>query len=1036
MVAYFQNPLNIYITAMAAAFLLGLVHKLGKMASLTLFYGALTMMAAVTLGSALSLSQPLIIQTAGFIAPLSINLQFGYYEAFFTICVNIAALLGGLYLYDYLKDSVLARALFLMLVVGINGMIMTRDLFNLFIFIEITSIATYGLIGLDRNIKALSAGFKYILAGGMISAFFLLGTALTYYKTGTLNIDQIIAMKDVLQDPIGLTAITLLLTALLIELKPFPANGWGLDVYQGSNAGIAAMISVGVSTGALFALYKLLPLFPAQHMGIISGIGLATFFFSNLMGLKQTDAKRMLGYSSIGQMGLVLLALSFFHTAPLTMFLGIVGGLFLNHFLAKAALFWIAGIVKKDHIKEWGILSQSKMLTVVFIIAVFALIGLPPFPGFWAKWQFIMVLGSGNHTFIIAAILIGSLFEAVYLLRWFNYVLAGSEEKLACEKSKRVPVLIFGLITAFISALLIKSSLGPQSSIYFFPIAFAVILMFVGNFIPTKLRALFAISGISYLSYYVQMNVSGLNLIFAQMFLWGGMILSIATFYKTKAKPATYGLLFLMLASLGGLVLSRTTLEFFFCWEIMTLASYLLVISGKNAKKAALTYITFSLGSAAFLMAGFALSNSLTLMGLAALPSSQATIVFTLLALGFLIKMGAFGVHIWVPGAYAEAEDDISAFIAAILSKAGVFGLFVIAIYMQSTISNSTLAYSLGWLGILTATFGALMAAFQEDIKKLLAYSSMGQMGYVIAAVALMSHLGWVTALYLSINHILYKSLLFLSVAGVIYRVNTREMYKMGGLIKKMPISFISAMMAIIAMSGVPPLTGFGGKWLMYTALIEKGWHLQAALAFFASGIAFLYMYRLVHSIFLGQAKPEHKDVKEAPLWLIIPQVIFMGLMMVGSTLPRLWVEKLSVAVGEFMPSTLTWSGQTATTSLGYWNGFMVMNIVGVIFVIVLIFLLLTFQKVQKVKQFNIVFAGERPFTPETTHVAYNMYAPVQKALGGWVKPRATAFWDGVTEWSHTLSHMFAGIYTGNGQTYLFFILLFFLMLNFLIGAN
>jgi NADH:ubiquinone oxidoreductase subunit 5 (subunit L)/multisubunit Na+/H+ antiporter MnhA subunit len=216
----------------------------------------------------------------------------------------------------------------------------------------------------------------------------------------------------------------------------------------------------------------------------------------------------------------------------------------------------------------------------------------------------------------------------------------------------------------------------------------------------------------------------------------------------------------------------------------------------------------------------------------------------------------------------------------------------------------------------------------------------------------------------------------------------------MGGLIKKMPISFVSAMMAIIAMSGVPPLAGFGGKWLMYTSLIERGWHLQAALAFFASGLAFLYMYRLVHSIFLGQAKSEHKNVKEAPLWLTIPQVIFMGLLMGASMFPRFWVGKLSNVVGDFIPSTLAWSGQTATTSLGYWNGFMVMNVVGVIFVALLIWLMLTFQKVQKVKQFNIVFAGERPFTPETTHVAYNMYAPVQKALGGWVKPRATAFWD------------------------------------------
>ncbi len=1036
MVSYLSNPLLIFVTLIGAAFLLGFAEKISKTFAATIFYAALIKVVAITFITATTTSSTITINTIGFIAPLSINLQFGHYEAFFLAAVNIGALLGAIYLADYFKISILGRALFLILTLGINGMVMTRDLFNLFIFVEITSIATYGLIGLDRHIKALSAGFKYILAGGIMSIFFLLGTARIYYKTGVLNIDNILLYKSMLTGPIGLTAITLLLSAIILELKPFPANGWGLDVYQGANAGVAMMISVGVSTGALFALYKLFPLFPAQHLGILTAIGLATFFFSNLMGLKQSDAKRLLGYSSIAQMGLVVVALTYFRNASLTLFLGIVGGLFLNHFLAKAILFWIAGIVNKQQIKDWGVLAQSKLLIALFACSIFALIGLPPFPGFWAKWQLVMYLGGANHYYLIGLILLGSIFEAAYLLRWFNYTLQGSNERLIIDPLKLFSVLILGVFLVIVSLLIVHQSIGPRPAIFFIPLIASVALMLFGLFLPTKLRALLAFIATIIISYFVQHHTAGLTLIFTQMFLWGGIILSIATFYKRQAPAATYGLLLMMLASLGGLVLAKTTLEFFFSWEFMTLSSYLLVLSGKEGKKPALTYILFSLASAAFIMTGFALANIVELAGLSALSGQEALVVFTLLAIGFLIKMGAFGVHIWVPGAYAEADDDISAFISALLSKAGVFGLFVVAIYLQQTITNSPLSYALGWLGVLTATFGALMAALQEDIKKLLAYSSMGQVGYIVTAIALMSHLGWVTALYLSINHILYKSLLFLSVAGVIMRVNTRQMYKMGGLIKKMPISFVSAMMAIIAMSGVPPLTGFGGKWLLYNSLIEKGWYLQAAMAFFASGLAFLYMYRLIHSIFLGQAKVEHREVKEAPLWLTIPQIIFMGLVMGGSMFPRFWVGKLSNAVSEFIPSTLSWSGQMAQSSLGYWNGFMVMNVVGVIFVALLIWLMLTFQKVQKVKQFNIVFAGERPFTPQTTHVAYNMFAPVQKAIGGWVKPRATAFWSGVGESAHTLSHFFAGLYTGNGQTYALFMLLFFLILNYFIGAN
>ena len=1035
MVAYFQNPLNIFITAMAVAFLLGVTHKIAKSLSTSLFYLGLLAVAAISIMSTLSFQSALNITTAGFNAPIAINLLFGPYEAFFVMAVNFAAFFGGVYLYDYLKSSVLGRILYLMLFMGINGMIMTRDLFNLFIFIEITSISTYGLIALEKNIKSLSAGFKYILAGAMLSTFFLLGTALIYYQTGTLNIDQIINMKATISGPIGGVALSLLMAALIIELKPFPVNGWGLDVYQGSTPGVGAVISIGVSTGALFALFKLIPLFPATQMGVLTIIGLVTFFFSNLMGIKQTDAKRMLGYSSIGQMGLIVVALSYFHNAPMAIFMSVVGGLFLNHFFAKAALFWIAGIVGEDNYKNWGILKNSYPLLVVFVIAILALVGLPPFPGFWSKWRLVMFIGETGNFLLVAVILLGSLFEGVYLFRWFGSIVGSkTEQRVGIQLTKHVPVLAFGIVLVTLSYLLMQNLLIPNSNIFVLP--FVVSAAFLAlSFLPGKLRGVIALALIAYLSYYYQsVEMTLLGRIFVQIFLWGGAIILFSTLYKKKHKPATYGLLLMLLTSLSALVLSKTNLQFFFNWEIMTISSYLLVTMGKNAKKSALTYIIFSLGSAAFLMAGFALSGVHDLASLATI-GSKTTLVFSLMSIGFLIKLGAFGFHIWVPGAYAESEDDFSTVISALLSKAGIFGLFLIAIYMQKEITGSTLAYTLGWVGVLTATFGALMATFQEDVKKLLAYSSMGQIGYIITGVALMSHLGWVAALYLTINHVLYKGLLFIVIAGVIYRVGTREMYKMGGLIKKMPLSFISAMIAIIAMSGVPPLTGFGGKWLIYESLLEQGWVFQATLAFFASGIAFLYMYRLLHTIFLGQLKAKHKEIKEAPLWITIPQVIFIALIMGASIFPKAWITVLSKAVSDYIPSTISWTGNTASTSLGYWNGFMVMNIVGVVFIVCLIWLMLARMKLQKVEQFNIVFAGERPFKPETTHVAHNMYAPYQKALGSWVTPRATHFWGEVTEWSHTLAHTFRQIYTGNGQTYAFFILLYFLMIYLLIGG-
>jgi formate hydrogenlyase subunit 3/multisubunit Na+/H+ antiporter MnhD subunit len=413
-------------------------------------------------------------------------------------------------------------------------------------------------------------------------------------------------------------------------------------------------------------------------------------------------------------------------------------------------------------------------------------------------------------------------------------------------------------------------------------------------------------------------------------------------------------------------------------------------------------------------------------------------IVFGLLGIGFLIKMGGFGAHIWLPGAYAEADDDFTAILSSVVSKAGIFGLFIVAAHLgvQSDIGLNP-AYVLGWIGILTATFGALMAVFQEDIKKLVAYSSMGQLGYIVTGVAMMSHLGWVAAMYMTVNHFLFKGILFLSIAGIVLRTNERMMYRMGGLIKNMPFTFAFSMIAIIAMSGVPPLTGYGGKWMLFNALMDKGWYWIAALAFFSSAVAFLYMFRFLQTVFLGQRKLEHAELREAPATLLVPQVVMIACIMVISAYPKLLLDPLSAAIDPWIANTLVWQGTAMQAHFGYWNAPMIMAIVAGVFMVPLILLLLfsMTMKVQKVEQFNIVYAAERPRRPEETHFAYNFFAHYDRAIGFVVKPRATVFWDAVVEWSHSLGATLRIFYNGNGQTYALFVIMYFVAMFLLNGG-
>ena len=393
-----------------------------------------------------------------------------------------------------------------------------------------------------------------------------------------------------------------------------------------------------------------------------------------------------------------------------------------------------------------------------------------------------------------------------------------------------------------------------------------------------------------------------------------------------------------------------------------------------------------------------------------------------------MTKTAAVGVHIWLPGAHAEAETDVSPLVSGILLKAGLFGLFVLLMTMgKQQLYGVELTHVMLWIGAISALIGNLLAIFQEDAKRLLAYSSIGQMGYALFGLAMMNHLGWLMALMFVINHYIYKSMLFLSVGGVAKRTGTRDMYRMGGLITLMPLSFIATMIGIIAVSGVPPLSGFGGRWIFYNAIMTAEYRLPMVIIFLAGPIAFLYLFRLIHTIFLGQLKDELRTVKEAPFWIVLPQMIFVVALLVFALIPGMALRHVDAYLAPFFggQNGLDWAGLTITSEFGYWSPVSIMLVIGVIFATLFAWLLFVNRRAQPVKQFNIVFAGERPFRPETTHFAWNFFAPYRKALGFLTQPLVTIFWETLTELLHSAADILRRMYTGNGQTYAIHLLAF-----------
>jgi formate hydrogenlyase subunit 3/multisubunit Na+/H+ antiporter MnhD subunit len=1030
------SPLYIVAVALGVSFALGIIGKAGKTISyicMMLALAAMFFISAVWLyGFIVYDAYQMTFFTAGLKPPFSISLTMGLHEAFFTFIMNAGAFFGGLYLFDILKKKGYhAMITFLIMIMGWNVVVLTNDIFNLFVFLEVAGIATAGLIILVSDVKTVQAGFKYMIATGIISGLFLLGIIFSYYLAGSLSIADL-AAANIGTVKAGGIALFLLVSAFVIELKPFPANGWALDVYEAAHPGIAAIISAVSATAAFYALSKILVIAGDHWYSVIATLGLITFAGSNLLALKQTNSRRLLGYSSIGQIGLVMTALGFYDI------LGdkiefVVFGLIVTHIISKAGLFWLAGIVKKDHVKEWVKLRKNAVLFAIFGAFIFALVGFPPFPAFFAKWEFVLKLAeSGNFIFLVV-ILAASFVEGIYLFRWFGYALKLENDELSnieATLTRTIPVLFAGMSLLGVSYFF-TSQMGVDYGINYIPLAF-ILFIALFDFLPAWVKNIISICGVGYYLYSIYPLYTGdmFRFIFLMIFLGGAVLTLTSGFYYKGKRLGFYPMALAMFAGLSAVIEAQTTLQFLYGWELMAIGSYFLLIRGKKSMPHGFSYMLFSLGGSLAIMTGFAFafagSNTIDLSSLVNISVFPVAAYILMLA-GFMTKTASLGFHIWLPGAHGEAVADIHFMASAILLKAGVFGIIVVLLAMGTEAPYaSTVLYILAWAGALSAFAGNLGAVFQESAKRLLAWSSIGQLGYVVFGLATMSHLGWLLALNYAITHFLYKGILFLIIGGIALKLGTPYMYKMGGLIKRMPFSFVAVLIAIITLSGVPPLVGFSNKWLLYNTIISEQYFYTGIITIFSGIIAFLYLFRLIHTIFLGQLKDNLRKTGEINIWFLIPAYFLIGSIMYISMFPRVLLEPLGAKLAAYFPDgVILWEGSMASTYLGYFDGSWIMYISGAIFVIVFLWLFLINRDAKWIKQFNIVYAAERPSTPELTHFAYNFFAPYKKALGYFMVPRVMNFWSTLGEWIHSAADFIRRIYSGNGQAYALHIIIF-----------
>ena len=386
---------------------------------------------------------------------------------------------------------------------------------------------------------------------------------------------------------------------------------------------------------------------------------------------------------------------------------------------------------------------------------------------------------------------------------------------------------------------------------------------------------------------------------------------------KERDQPAYYANLLLFMTGMIGVILSSNLIQFYLFWELMLIPSYLLIANwgtSKNMLNIAFKYFIFThIGALSMLLgilAIFSYTGTFNLLDLHKVAIEIGTrapnmvgVIFVMLLIGFLVKMAAFPFHTWLPDAHSEAPTPISAMLSGVMIKCGAYGMARILLTAFGQIVLQASDY-LAILGIITIAYGGLMALAQTDIKRLLAYSSISQMGYILFGLGVASELGIMGGLLHIINHAVCKSLLFLCAGIIIHQTGTRDIRRLGGLIGKMPTLGIACLIGVFSLAGTPPLNAFWSEWMVFGGGLAAGKGLITIFAVLSTVITAGYYLWFVWRVFFGSLPKRLDKMKEAPLSLRASVIILATISVLLGVLPGLVLEYIAPAA-EYLSSLI-----------------------------------------------------------------------------------------------------------------------------------
>jgi len=372
-------------------------------------------------------------------------------------------------------------------------------------------------------------------------------------------------------------------------------------------------------------------------------------------------------------------------------------------------------------------------------------------------------------------------------------------------------------------------------------------------------------------------------------------IYSVDYMKRFTSKWKFYTLFLLMLGGMNGVIVTGDIFNLFVFLEIASVASYALVAFGteKHELEAAFKYAVMGTLASLFILLGivflYSYTSTLNMADMAEVLSNKGIgniglMVTVLFIMGFGLKSALVPFHAWLPDAHPSAPAPISAMLSGVLIKSlGVYSIcriFYNVIGMTDAISSVLMA-----LGVLSMVIGVFLAIGQWDFKRLLAYHSISQIGYVMLGIGLGTPLGILGGLFHLFNHSAFKSLLFLNSGAVEYATGTRDLQKMGGLAEKMPVTGTTTFIASMSIAGVPPFNGFWSKLIIIIAAVERGMFWYAFWAVLASLLTLASFTKVMKYAFFDTLKEKLSKIKEVPIFMKIGMSILAFICLFGGLL-------------------------------------------------------------------------------------------------------------------------------------------------------